>query len=175
MTDETGAAPKRMGVVMTLVVLMGTVVFMSAFLGTYKALGVGLPYVGLFFLLYWAAWLHQDFQQYLPSLLGGLVGTGLGWLLIAMPHLHGTAGSIGAYGALGAVLFCYISGRAPLFVSNGTMMFVLLAVIPAADVATNIVEMIKSLVLAAVFMAVVAMGLRLVQQWRAKADAGGQA
>ena len=171
MTTEHEPSPQRLGVVITVVVLLGTVVFMSAFLGTYKLLGVGVPYVGLFFLLYWAAMLHQDFRQYLPSILGALLGTVLGWALIAMPHLHGLAGSVGSYAALGAVLFCYISNRFPLFVSHGTMLFVLLAVIPPANVAVNIVEMIKSLLLAAVFMGVVAWGLRLVQQWRAKSAA----
>ena len=146
--------------------LLGTVVFMSAFLGTYKLLGVGVPHIGLFFLLYWAAMLHQDFKQYLPSVCGGVVGLVLGWLLTAMPVLHGQAGMIGAYGALGVVLFCFIRGQALLFVNNATMLFVLLAVIPEAQVAVHIAEMLKSLLLAAAFMGLVAWALRLVQQWQ---------
>ena len=168
MTTDSAPSGPKLGVPMTLLVLVGTVVFMSAFMATYKALGVGMPYVGLFFLLYWAAMLHQDFKQFLPTVFGGLVGTGLAWLLMAMPHLQGQAGSLGAYGALGVVLFCYISGRALLFVNHGTMLFVLLAIIPEARVENNVVVMMKSLVLAAGFMGVVAVALRQVQKLRAK-------
>lgn len=175
MTAEPAPSPKKISVVMTLVVLMGTVVFMSLFMGTYQLLGVGVPHVGLFFLLYWAAMLHQDFRQFVPSVLGGLVGTVLGWALTAMPVLYGQAGMIAAYGALGVVLFAYISGRALMFVNNGTMLFVLLAVIPEANVAVHIVEMLKSLLLAAAFMGVVAWALRLLQQWQAKRAAAAQA
>ena len=130
-TDERRKMP---GVVISVVTLLGTVVFMGAFMATYQALGVGVPYVGLFFLLYWAAMLHQDPAQYLPTVLGGLVGIGLAWLLMALPPLYGQAGFYGSYAALGLVLFCYIRGQALYFVNNGTMLFVLLAVIPELNV-----------------------------------------
>ena len=161
MTIEAKSLDARPGVGQTLLLLIGVVPFMAGLFGLYNVLGVGAPAVGLLFLVYWAAILRQDFATYLPTVLGGLGGLLLAWLLIGLPLRMGQAGTIIAVGALVAVLFCFMRGQGRLVVNNATMLFLTVATIPELKVAGNAVVMAESLLLAAAYMGAVA-GLVLV-------------
>lgn len=164
MTSEAKPATRKLGVLATLGVLAGTVVFVTVFLALYTALGVGAPYIGLLFLLYWAAIRHQEPAAYWPSVAGGVVGLATAWLLIALPPRLGLPGSLVSYGVLGVVLFCFTRGQLRLVANHATLLFVLVAAIPELGVVRNIVAMIESLLLGAAFMGGVSLILRAVQR-----------
>ena len=64
------------------------------------------------FLLYWAGMLRQDLRAFFPSLVGGLLGIGIGWQLIAIPPVAGLIGQIGL-------------GCASFFINDATMLYLL--------------------------------------------------
>lgn len=158
-TDSTSARP---GVGATLLLLMGIVPFMAGFFGLYNLLGVGMPYIGLLFLLYWAAIQRQERTAYLPSVLGGLSGILLGWLLIGLPPLIGLAGTIISIAALVATLFCFMRGHASLVVNNSTMLFLTVATISELTIAKNVVVMVESLLLGAAYMGAVSVAAHVI-------------
>jgi hypothetical protein len=138
-----------------LLLLVGAAGFMAVFFGVYNVLGVGMPYFGLLFLVYWAAFLRQEAKAFLPSVLGGLCGILMGWLLIGMPPLVGAAGSVIAAVVLVAMLFCFMRGHATLLVNNATMLFLTVATVPELKIGANAVVMAESLLLGAVYMGAV--------------------
>lgn len=155
----------------TLLLLVGVVPFMAGLFGLYGLLKIGMPFFGLLFLLYWAAILRQEPRAYPPSVLGGLAGILLGWLLVGMPPTLGLAGTIFSYAALAAVLFCFMRGQARLVVNNATMLFLAVATIPELSVARNAVIMAESLTLAATYMGLVAVAMHLVTKLRDRGQA----
>ncbi|CAN7373085.1 hypothetical protein LJR225_002295 [Phenylobacterium sp. LjRoot225] len=159
---------KRPSIGATLLLIVGVVPFMAGLFGLYHLLGVGMAYVGFLFLVYWAAILHQDPKAFLPSVLGGVGGILLAWLLIAMPPLVGQAGTVIAFAALVAVLFCFMRGHARLVVNNSTMLFLTVATIPDLKIASNVVVMAESLLLAAAYMGAVSGVVHLVTKHRSK-------
>lgn len=169
--NATSTSNTRPSISATILLLVGIVPFMAGLFGLYNVLGVGMPYVGLLFLLYWAAILRQEPATYLPSVFGGLGGILLGWLLVGMPLRVGQAGAIISYVALVAVLFCFMRGHARLVVNNATMLFLAVATIPELKVVGNAVLMAESLLLAAAYMGAVAVAMHVAAVRRAKKSA----
>jgi hypothetical protein len=167
----TNATSERPGIGVTLLLLIGVVPFMAGLFGLYRLLGVGMPYIGLLFLVYWAAILRQAPAAYLPSVLGGLGGVLLGWLLVGLPPLIGPAGTIISLVALVATLFCFMRGQASLVVNNATMLFLTVATISELKIAANVIVMVESLLLAAAYMGAVAAIVHFTAKLRAKKSA----
>lgn len=169
MTNEAGRSNRRPNVIMTLVLLVGTVGFMAIYFGLYRLLGVDMPYFGLLFLVYWAAILQQKLEMYFPAVLGSLTGILLGWIAVVVPSLVGSAGLLVSAGAVAAVLFCFMRGHANLIVNNATMLFVTVATIPDVHIANNAVTMVKSLLLGAIYMGAVTLAVSFLQRaWSAR-------
>jgi hypothetical protein len=168
-TTETSNT--RPGIVATLLIIVGVVPFMAGLFGLYYWLGVGMPFLGLLFLVYWASILRQDTAAYLPSVLGGLGGILLAWLLIAMPPLVGQAGAVFSYVVLVAVLFCFMRGHARLFVNNATMLYLAIASIPELKIAKNVVAMAEALLIAAAYMGAVSLLSHVAAKRRARKSA----
>ncbi len=147
---------------MTLALIVGVVPFMAGLIGLYTLLGVGMAYIGLLFLVYWAAILGQAPAAYLPSVLGGLSGITLAWIFIALPPLIGISGLVVAAPVLVALLFCFMRGHVPLAVNNATMLFLTVATIPQLDIAANVRTMAESLMVSAIYMGAVALIVHLV-------------
>lgn len=156
MSTDTAPDRGRPSVGTTLLVLTGTVVFMTVFLGIYAALGISVPYMGVLFLLYWAAMLHMDFAVYPASAIGAVIGIALAWMLVASSAVMGPAGTAAGYAALAAILFCYTRKQAKVVANNATLLFVLVAAIPELQIARTVVPMLESVVLGAAFMGIVA-------------------
>lgn len=171
MTTETKPTVARPSVGLTLLLLVGVVPFMAGLFGLYHLLGVGMPVCGLLFLVYWAAILGQDLAAYPPSVLGGVVGILLGWLLVGLPLQIGLPGTVISVAALVAVLFCFLRGQARLVVNNATMLFLTVATVSELKVAGNVVVMVESLLVAAAYMGAVTAVVHLVTKRRARASA----
>ena len=164
MTNETGRLIRRLSVIMTSALLVGTAGFMAIYFGLYRLLGVSMPYFGLLFLVYWAAILQQKLEAYFPAVLGSLTGILLGWVAVAVPPLVGSTGVLVSAVAVAMVLFCFMRGHASLIVNNATMLFVTVATIPDVNVASNAVTMMKSLLLGASYMGAVSLIVNFVQR-----------
>ena len=162
----TNSTHQRPGVAATLLLLAGVVPFMAGLFGLYALLHVSMPYFGLLFLVYWAAILGQDPQAYLPSVLGGLGGILLGWLLIAMPPLIRPIGTPLSLALLVVVLFCFMRGHARLLVNNATMLLLASATVPELNISRNIVVMVESFAVAAVYMGAVSLVARSIANRR---------
>jgi hypothetical protein len=154
-----------------LLLLVGVVVFMAGLFGLYAALQIRMPSHGLLFLLYWGALLRQDRATFLPSVIGGVGGILLAWLLISASVLAGTPGTVASYAALAAVLFCYMRGQAGLVVNNSTMLFLAVSTIPELSVAKNAATMTESLLLGAAYLGAVSAAANLVKKRFAKRGA----
>lgn len=170
-TDAGERTPERPGVVMTLLLIVGVVPFMAGLFGLYTLLGVGMAYFGFLFLVYWAAILRQDPSAYLPSVLGGLSGVLLAWILIALPPQVGSAGIVISMVVLIALLFCFMRGHFLLVINNATMLFLTVATVPQLDIAANILTMVKSLMVAAIYMGVVTLLVHFVTKRRNRTKA----
>lgn len=141
----------------------GVVPFMAGLLGLYALLGVGMPYVGFFFLLYWAGILHQAPAQYLPAVTGSVGGLGLGWALATLPAGGDLAGQSAAGLLLAAALFCFMRGHLKPLCNNAMMLFLIVSTIPELHVDQSIGEMMASLAVSAAYMGSIAY---LISRWR---------
>ena len=165
---EGPAQVQRLTPLVTLLLLAGVVVFMAGFFGLFRLLGVQAPYCGLLFLVYWGAILHQDRGAFFPTVLGGLVGILLSWLLLAWGPREGQIGTIVSLAVLALLLFCFMRGQVRWVVNNSTMLFLTVATISNLHVETNAITMAESLLLGAAYMGVVSAGAALVKD-RARA------
>ncbi len=167
---DSSEAHGRPGVVQTCLLVLGVVPFMAGLYSLYTLLGIGLPYFGFLFLIYWAGILRQEPAQYLPSLLGGAGGIGLGWALVTLPHIHAPFGLIAAGLVLAGVLFCFMRAHLPWVWNNAAMLFLIVATIPDLNVGRTVFTMLCSLALGAGYMGAVALLVRwIVTRRRAKA------
>ncbi|WHO37242.1 hypothetical protein PMI04_011730 [Sphingobium sp. AP49] len=148
---------QRPSVLMAGLLVVGVVPFMAGLLALYAVLGVGMQYVGFFFLLYWAGILHQQPAQFLPSVIGGVGGLALGWVLLALPAVGAPGGKVAAGVILAAVLFCFMRGHLKLIFNNAMMLFLIVSTIPDLHVEQSIGIMIASLAVGATYMGGVAM------------------
>ena len=150
----------------TILVLIGLIPFFGILLYLYKILNNDMSYFGFLFLLYWAGMLRQDLHAFFPSLVGGLLGIGIGWQLIAIPPVAGLIGQIGLGCAMAVVIFCYLQKIGSFFINNATMLYLLLATIAPLRVVETVGTMAESLVLGAAYMgAVTVMAIYVRKHW----------
>ncbi|HEX7823031.1 MAG TPA: hypothetical protein VF463_20725 [Sphingobium sp.] len=159
-TEDT--VHQRPAVLVTLAMLVGIVLLTGGLIGLYHLLGVGMPYFGFLFLLYWAAILKQVPMDFLPTVLGGLAGILLGWVLIALPALAGPVGIAVAVVLLVTVLFCYVRGQGLVVINNAMMLFLTVATISELNVAGNVKTMAVSFIIAAAYMGVITLAMHAV-------------
>jgi hypothetical protein len=156
------ASEQRPSVLVAALLVIGVIPFMAGLLALYTLLGVGMPYIGLFFLLYWAGILRQEPSQFLPSVTGALGGLGLGWLLLTLPAGGDLRGQLAAAAVLAAVLFCFMRGHLKILCNNAMMLFLIVGTIPNLQVERSLIEMMASLVISASYMGAVTIAIRLI-------------
>jgi hypothetical protein len=135
--------------------VLSVVPFMAGLGGIFSLLGIGQPWFGFLFLVYWAAILRQEPSDYLPSIAGAAGGLALGWLLTVGPA-SGLAGQAGAAAVLAAVLFCFMRGLLRWICNNAMMLYLVAATIPALDVVHHLGTMLAALLVAAGYMGIIA-------------------
>jgi hypothetical protein len=146
--------PDKKGSLSTILLLVGVAIVVGGLLALYGALGfsIGLTAFGSLFLLYWAGIQHQAWGEFLPSLVGGLVGIGLAWLLLTAPTLWGSAGAAASFAVLAVVLYFYLRGEGRLVVNNASMLLLLVATIPELRVGETAPKMAAALVIGAIWI-----------------------
>jgi len=146
--------PKAKGPLSAILLLIGVAVVVGGLLVLYEVLGfsIGLTAFGSLFLLYWAGIQHQAWGEFMPSLIGGLVGIGLAWLLHTAPILWGSAGAAASFAVLAVVLYFYLRGEGALVVNNASMLLLLVATIPELRVGETAPKMAAALVIGAMWI-----------------------
>lgn len=140
--------------------LVGAAGFMGVFFGLYRLLGMSMPVFGLLFLVYWAAIMKQDLAAYFPAVFGGLSGILLGWLLVAIPPVAGSAGIPLSLGIVVIMLFCFMRGHAPLIINNATMLFMTVATTSQMNIARTAPMMAASFLAGALYMGATTIAVR---------------
>src|ERR1043166_2641642 len=161
----------------TILLLFGVALVVGGLLTFYEALGfsIGLTAFGSLFLLYWAGIQHQAWGEFLPTLVGGLVGIGLAWLLLTAPALWGTAGAAAGFAVLAVVLYFYLRGEGHFVVNNGGMLMLLVATIPELRVGETAPTMAASLVIGASWIGVISWIAEVGRKAMAKRLGGAEA
>lgn len=154
----------------TILLLFGVAIVVGGLLALYEVLGfsIGMTAFGSLFLLYWAGIQHQQGSEFAPSLIGGLIGIGLAWLLLSGSALWGTAGAVAGFAVLVVALFFYLRGEAHLLINNGSMLFLLVATIPELQVGTNAGAMAVALIIGAGWIGVISYIAALVRKTMAR-------
>lgn len=147
--DANVEAPAQPSVMIGLLMVLGSVPFVGALLLAFHLLGIGMVYMGFLFLLYWMGIMQQSMKAFVPSLVGGLAGIGMAWLLLALPEIAGPIALYGAGALLAAAIFCLIRGQFGLVVNNSMMLFLTVATIPDIKIADNVLEMTAAVLVAA--------------------------
>lgn len=159
-TEMTGEDSNgRKSALQTVLLLGGVTIVVGVLFSVYGLLGVppGLTAFGSLFLLYWAGLQKQVAAEFLPSLLGGLAGIALGWVLVVGPVLWGPPAAIFAFALLACTLFAYLRGDAHFIVNSATMMNLVLATIPELRLRDNVLVIAESLIVGAAYIGLVTM------------------
>jgi hypothetical protein len=165
--DANVEAPAQPSVMIALLLLLGAVPFVGALLLAFHLLGIGMVYMGFLFLFYWMGIMQQSMKVFMPSLVGGLAGIGMAWLLLALPAIAGPIALYGAVALLAGAVFCLIRGQFGLVVNNSMMLYLTVATIPDIKIADNVLEMAAALLVAAGYSFAVATMLGWVMARRA--------
>lgn len=166
--SDPKAPDMRPSVPSAILTVLGIVPFIGLLMLVYQVLGLGAPYFGFIFLLYWMAIQHLDFSQFVPSLAGGLSGIGIGWILLTVPGQYGTSGLSAALVLTATILFLYTRRQALIVINNSTMLYLAIAAIPELRITQNAPGYAASLLVGALYSAAsVALG-RWIASRRAK-------
>jgi hypothetical protein len=175
MNTHSAESTRRPGIGMTLALLAAIVPYIGLLAFAQRRLGIAEPGYSFLFLLYWSGMLHQSLEQFVPSLLGGLGGIGLAWLLLALPTLAGAPGTALGLCALVAALFCMLRGHARVLVNHAMMLFLTVSTLQPLNVGSNVQQMAASLVAGAVYARLTAFVVSRLAARRAATSAVGQA
>jgi hypothetical protein len=96
---------------------------------------------GFMVLWYWAKVQHLDIVQLPATVLGGLVGIGLSWIMLLLVESHGGPGF--AFGLLLLFIAIYLDMIAvmPLLFNASTMLFSLITAAPLIQLKVNWIEL----------------------------------
>ena len=121
---HTPGTPPVLPLMTALVVTAIAVALIIGFAVIGAALHVVPVYAGFLLLWYWTSVTHSDLRALAPAVIGGLVGTGLSYLLQTGTALGNGPLIIGALALMVVALFLVIAGRLPLVCNASTMLYV---------------------------------------------------
>lgn len=151
MSNETAAAKPGLGAGVAIVVIVTVAIIAWIMLGT--ALHLTSLYAGFLFLWYWSSVQHLDMKAILPSLVGALIGVGLGFLVHYLPEAYGTAGLVSALAAILIALYLTVIERVPFAFNSATMLYLTVIGAPAILTTTDFRELAFSTAIGSVFFA----------------------
>ena len=158
MSEPTGLQI-RPSVLTAVLTVLAIVPFIGLLMLIYHLLGLNAPYFGFIFLLYWMAIEHTDPSKFVPSLVGGLCGIGIGWILLTVPDRYGTPGMAAALALIATVLFLFTRQQGKIAINNATMVYLSIATIPELRITQNAPAYAASLLVGALYSgAFVALG-----------------
>jgi len=111
-------------------------------------------YAGFLLLWYWTSVAHSDVRALAPTVIGGLVGAGLSYMLQTGAAMGSVAVIVVALALMVVVLFVVIAGRLPLVCNASTMLYITVFNAPALQKVEDFRQVIVATVLGLVWFGV---------------------
>lgn len=128
-----------------LLVLLGVVVLIGAFIALNHALGIADFWVAFLFLLYWASIEHMSFAKLPSCITGALLGLLMGYLLQTLPVVMGPLGGVVFLVAILVLIYCQLMGWFPIAVNTMAMLFLTVVTIPTVQATANFLVLLAAL------------------------------
>jgi hypothetical protein len=128
-----------------LLVLLGVVVMIGAFIALNHALGIADFWVAFLFLLYWSSVEQMSFAKLPSCIVGALVGLLMGYLLQTLPVVMGPIGGLVFLVAILVLIYCQLMGWFPIAVNMMTMLFLTVVTIPTVQATANFLTLLAAL------------------------------
>lgn len=162
-------APTGLSATMAAIGVVVIVVGVAAYLYLSSALHIEPYYGGFLFGLLFGAIKKMDPKQFLPMLLGSLVGIANAAALALLPVALGP--QVGPAVALAITLtgtFCLLRGWLRIIINHAYLVFVTVATIPALQQPAPFVGMAASVLLGAAFLVVVVLVARVMAREKSR-------
>ncbi|HTH28769.1 MAG TPA: hypothetical protein VL918_09905 [Sphingobium sp.] len=171
--EANGIVPMAPSAKIAALLVLATVPFVGLLLTIYHLLGITTVNLGFLFMLYWMGILNQSMKDFVPSLLGGLGGIGMGWVLLGLPVIAGPLATYGGAAVMALIIFFFMRGQFRFIINNGMMLYLTVVTIADVGIARKAPEMAAALLVAAAYcyVATLAMGWFTAR----RAAAGAQA
>jgi len=168
-TTHSAAAPHAHTAALTpgkgLLVLLGIVVLIGAFIALNHALGIADFWVAFLFLLYWSSVEQMSLAKLPRCIAGAVLGLFLGYLLQTLPVALGLLGGVIFLVAVLVLIYCQLMGWFPIAVNMMTMLFLTAVTIPSVQESANFINLFAALALGlAYFVGLVAVSNFLKQR-----------
>jgi hypothetical protein len=151
-----------------LLVLLGVVVLIGAFIALNHAFGIADFWVAFLFLLYWSSFEHMSLAKLPRCIAGALLGLLMGYLLQTLPVVMGPAGGVIFLVAILVLIYCQLMGWFPIAVNMMAMLFLTVVTIPTVQTTANFPTLLAALGLGlAYFVGLVALS-NFIKQRMAK-------
>tara|TARA_R110000772_G_scaffold46915_1_gene107137 strand:- start:11632 stop:12165 length:534 start_codon:yes stop_codon:yes gene_type:complete len=161
-TDQTETT-NLMTPVKGLLVLLGIIIVVAAFIALNTALGIHEFWAGFLFLLYWAGIEHFAWDKLAACVAGAIVGLLMACLVFALPRWLGDAGGLVVLALILVLIYCQVMGWLPVAINLTTMLFLTAGTIPAVQESVNFADAFISLGLAFIyFIGLVWVGMRVM-------------
>lgn len=136
----------------TLALLPVIVVLITGYIAVGTVLGIAASlFAGFFFLVYWLAMKQGAPKEFAPTLLGGLGGLGLAWVIHTLPASFGMPGQIVGTVLLLAAIYVQIRDLWPLVINLPFMLFMTLGLVPQVAEQADFVGMGFAVIFAAAY------------------------
>lgn len=123
------------------------VVLIAGFIAIGAVMHIVPLYAGFLLLWYWTSVAHSDLRALAPTIIGGLVGAGLSYMLQTGAAIGSVPLMLLALGLMVVVLFVVIAGRLPLVCNASTMLYITVFNAPALQKAEDFRQVIIATVL----------------------------
>lgn len=152
-----------------LLVLAGVVVFVAAYLGVNRALGLTESWAGFLFLVCWAV-SQLDLSRLAECAVGALVGVLVAYAMQRLPPVMGMVAFVPILGVILAMVYCQIMGWLTVVVNLTTMTFLTIASMPLVQAHVSFPNLFATLACGVAYFA----GLVWVGRWFTQRTAGMQ-
>ena len=137
MSQGTAASGTQAAAPMTptkgLLVLLGVIVVIGAFVWLCLAVGTRQFWTAFVFLLCWASVEHMAFDKLAHCVVGGLAGLMLAWSEHLLPGWLGDSGKLVFFGIILVAVYAIIMGWVPVLINFAFMLFLTIGTIPAVQ------------------------------------------
>jgi len=148
---EATSAP-QVPIINAIVTGIALVPLVAAYLFLTSMAGIPLfAFAGFLFLLYWTGIKQCATAEFLPSLLGSLGGTVLGYLVGALPLMMGNVGLVIVALLVGGSLYLLVRNQAYIFVNHAFMLFLTIGTSFAFKAQVDYIAAVVAILIAAAY------------------------
>ena len=153
-----------------LLVLLGVIVVIGAFVALCISLGIRQFWAAFVFLLCWASHEHMAFDKLLACIVGAFSGLALAWSEQLLPGWLGDQGKLVFFSLILISVYAIIMGWVPVMVNFAFMLFLTIGTIPSSQQALDFPGAFAALGLGVVFFSALVWAGTRVMSMRATAQ-----